>query len=93
MTLTVLARLTHLHNIPTKVTAQNAERVYGMSRWVLQLAKLQALVALAYIEWKMIETGRGSAEGLGTWFAPTLLAVVFATSLVPIVLLRRESTE
>ena len=88
--LTLLSRLTHLHNFPVEVTAENAAELYAFSRRILTLVKLQLVAAVGFIEWKMIQTARGTADGLGTWFMPLLVAAIFATSLYPLYRLRRN---
>jgi len=89
--LTLLSRFPHLHNFPVEVKAANAKKLYGISRLVLQLLKFELIACFGYIEWKMLQTARGNAEGLGPWFVPLLLAVVFTTSLYPMLRMRRDT--
>jgi hypothetical protein len=78
---TRLSRFPHLHNFPVEVTLRNAETLYSLARRLLQLLKFELVASFGYIEWKMIQTARGNAAGLGPWFVPLLLAVVTTTSL------------
>jgi len=88
--LTLLSRFPHIHNYPTEVTAENAEKLYGMSRSVLTLLKFQLVAAFGYIEWKMVQTARGAADGLHPWFMGLLVAAVLATSVYPMIQARRQ---
>ena len=87
--MTLLSRLPRLHNFPVDVTPENAPDLYAFSRKLLNLAKLEVIAALGYIEWKMLQTARGNAERLAPWFIGSLVAVMFLTSLYPVYRLRR----
>jgi hypothetical protein len=86
---TWLSRFPHLYNFPVVVTPRNAGKLYDIARWLLQLLKFELVAAFGYIEWKMVQTARGNADGLGPWFLPLLLVVVSATSLWPLFQMRR----
>ena len=87
--LTVGSRLTRFHNFLIEVTPENASELYAFSRRLLNFSKLAAIAALGYIEWKMLQTARGNAEGLAAWFMPVLVAVMLAIAVYPVFRLRR----
>ena len=87
--LTVGSRLTRLHSFPVEVTPENASELYAFSRRLINLSKLVLIAAFGYIEWKMLQTARGNAEGLAPWFLPVLIAVMLSISLYPVFRLRR----
>ena len=87
--LTVGSRLTRFHNFPIEVTSENASELYRFSRRLINLSKLALIAAFGYIEWKMVQTARGNAEGLAPWFLPILVAVMLSISLYPVFRLRR----
>ena len=87
--LTVASRLTRLHSFPIEVTPENASELYAFSRRLINLSKLAVIAAFGYIEWKMLQTARGNAEGLAPWFLPILIVVMLSFSLYPVFRLRR----
>ena len=87
--LTVVSRLTRLHNFPIEVTPENASELYAFSRRLLNLSKLALIATFGYIEWKMLQTARGNAEGLAPWFMPILIAVMLSIALYPVFRFRR----
>lgn len=87
--LTFLSRQKRLHNLPVEVTPENAAELYDFSRKFINLVKLEVISAFGYIEWKMLQTARGDADGLASWFMPLLVAVILLTSLYPTFRLRR----
>lgn len=87
--ITVVSRLTRLHNFPVEVTPENASEFYAFSRRLLNLSKLALIATVGYIEWKMLQTARGNAEGLAPWFMPILIVVILGISLYPVFRFRR----
>ena len=87
--LTVGSRLTRLHSFPVEVTPENASELYAFSRRLINLSKLAVIAAFGYIEWKMLQTARGHAEGLAPWFMPILIVVMLSLAVYPAIRLRR----
>ena len=87
--LTVGSRLTRFHNFPIEVTPENASELYTFSRRFLNLSKLVAIAMFGYIEWKMVQTARGNAEGLAPWFLPIMIVLMLSISLYPVFRFRR----
>lgn len=88
--LTAGSRLTRFHSFPVEVTRENASELYAFSRRFINLSKLVVIATLGYIEWKMVQTARGNADGLAPWFIPTLIAGMLALALYPVFRLRRN---
>ena len=74
-----LRRFPHVFNYPYAITEANAERQYALARALLNLLRLEMVWLFAYIEWIMIRTAQGKAVGLGGWFLPVSLVVIFGT--------------
>ena len=75
--LTVLNRYPHSFNYPSPVTQDNALRLYTLATRMLRYLKLVLLVVFGGIEFMTIQNATGKASGLGVWFLPLTLVLVF----------------
>jgi len=82
-------RFPHWSNFPVTVTEENAPRLYAIGRRVLALMKVQAIAMMGYIEWKMIQTGRGEAPGMNEGVTWGFIALIVATLVYAIWAMRR----
>lgn len=72
----------HLFNYPQKVTAENAEQLYKITTRMIRTMNTVIVVVFAYIIYSTIQVAFGNQSGLGTWFGPTFLLLIFATSMI-----------
>ena len=75
--LTVLNRFPHIFNYPSTVTQDNALRLYTLATRMLRYLKLVLVVVFGGIEFMTIQNATGKAAGLGVWFLPLTLVLVF----------------
>jgi uncharacterized membrane protein len=75
--LTVLNRYPHIFNYPTAITQDNALRLYTLATRMLRFLKLVLVVVFGGIEFMTIQNATGKAAGLGVWFLPLTLVLVF----------------
>ena len=75
--LTVLNRYPHIFNYPSPVTQDNALRLYTLATRMLRYLKLVLLVVFGGIELMTIQHATGKGAGLGVWFLPLTLVLVF----------------
>ena len=75
--LTVLNRYPHSFNYPSPVTQNNALRLYTLATRMLRYLKLVLLVVFGGIEFMTIQNATGKAAGLGVWFLPLTLVLIF----------------
>ena len=75
--LTVLNRYPHIFNYPCPVTQDNALRLYTLATRMLRYLKLVLLLVFGGIEFMTIQNATGKAAGLGVWFLPLTLVLVF----------------
>ncbi|MBP1991454.1 DUF1648 domain-containing protein [Paenibacillus eucommiae] len=75
----VLSKFPQSFNYLSPVTEENAPRQYITARMMISWLKLQLVVLFSYIEWDMIQSALGKSGGLGLWFLPVTLVVVFGT--------------
>jgi uncharacterized membrane protein len=75
--LTVLNRYPHSFNYPTAITQDNALRLYTLATRMLRYLKLVLVVVFGGIEFMTIQNATGKAAGLGVWFLPLTLVLIF----------------
>ena len=75
--LTVLNRFPHVFNYPTAITQDNALRQYSLATRMLRYLKLVLVLVFGGIEFMTIQHATGKAAGLGAWFLPLTLVLIF----------------
>ena len=75
--LTVLNRYPHSFNYPTAITQGNALRLYTLATRMLRYLKLVLVLVFGGIEFMTIQNATGKAAGLGVWFLPLTLVLIF----------------
>ena len=75
--LTVLNRYPHIFNYPTAITEDNALRLYTLATRMLRYLKLVLVLVFGGIEFMTIQHATRKAAGLGAWFLPLTLVLIF----------------
>ena len=75
--LTVLNRYPHIFNYPLAIMEDNALRLYTLATRMLRYLKLVLVVVFGGIEFMTIQNATGKGAGLGVWFLPLTLVLVF----------------
>ena len=75
--LTVLNRYPHILNYPTAITQDNALRLYTLATRMLRYLKLVLVLVFGGIELMTIQHATGKGAGLGVWFLPLTLVLIF----------------
>jgi uncharacterized membrane protein len=75
--LTLLNRVPHIFNFPTPVTQDNALRQYTNATRMIRYLKLILVLVFAGISFQTIQQANGKADGLGVWFLPLTLVLIF----------------
>jgi uncharacterized membrane protein len=75
--LTLLNRYPHIFNYPTAITQDNALKQYTLATRMLRYLKLVLVLVFGGIEFMTIQNATGKAAGLGAWFLPLTLVLVF----------------
>jgi len=75
--LTVLNRFPHSFNFPTPITPDNALKQYTNATRMIRYLKLILVLVFAGISFQTIQQANGTGEGLGFWFLPLTLVLVF----------------
>jgi uncharacterized membrane protein len=83
--LTLLNRFPHIFNYPVNITNENAKKQYTLATRLIRYLKLIFVVIFGFIILRTIQTAKGQVDGLGTWFLPLLLVMIFIPVIYVIV--------
>ena len=74
--MTLLNKIPHLFNYPTKVTSENAERLYRTGTRTVILLKVISTLIFAYLNFKTISIGLSHSTDLGFLFTPAIIFII-----------------
>jgi len=75
--MTILNRFPHVFNYPTEVTTENALKQYSNATRLIRYLKVILVVIFELIAYQTIRYAVGQTEGLGTWFLPISMGLIF----------------
>lgn len=75
--LTILNKFPHVFNYPTGITAANALKQYTTATRLIRYLKVIIVVVFACITLLTIKNANGELSGLGAWFLPIVLFLIF----------------
>lgn len=75
--LTMLNRFPQIFSYPINITEENAFVQYTNATRLLRYLKLAVIVIFGLIAFKTIENAKVQGEGLGVWFLPFCLGLIF----------------
>ena len=79
--LTYIVKKPETFNYTVGITEENALAQYTNATKLLRFMKLALLILFIVIDYKTIATSNGASDGLGKWFLPFTIALIF----VPVV--------
>lgn len=74
---TLLNKYPHNFNYLEEITPKNALQQYTNATRMLRVLKLVIVIVFGFIAYKTIGHANGNSQGLGTWFLPFTLALIF----------------
>ncbi len=77
ISMSILNKYPQIFNYPTTITDENALAQYTGATRLIRSIKLIIVLIFAVISYKTIQTATNKADGLGLWFLPTILALIF----------------
>jgi len=83
--LTILNKFPHIFNYPTNITPDNALRQYTNATRLIRYLKFIIVVIFGLIAFKTIQNANGQEDGLGIWFLPVTLGLIFIPMIYYIV--------
>jgi uncharacterized membrane protein len=75
--LTILNKFPHIFNYPTNITLDNALSQYTNATRLIRYLKIIVVVIFGLITYMTIQNANGHADGLGIWFLPLTLGLIF----------------
>ena len=79
--LTILNKHPHIFNYPSQITKENAVDQYTNATRMMRVLKLVIVVLFGLIVFRKIQIVNGHADGLGTWFLPLTMGMIFIPML------------
>jgi len=79
--LTIINKFPHVFNYPSTIMKENALQQYTNATRMIRFLKSGIVIIFGLIAFKTIQSVNGNADGLGVWFLPLVLGLVF----IPIV--------
>lgn len=83
--LTIANKYPHTFNYMTSITNENALSQYSNSTRMMRYLKTIMLFVFGTIVFKTIQNTNGDADGLGAWFLPLMMGLIFIPTLYFIV--------
>jgi uncharacterized membrane protein len=75
--MTILNKYPHVFNYPSEITYENALHQYTNATRLIRYLKLTIVIIFGLIVYKTIQNVNGNADGLGTWFLPLTMGMIF----------------
>jgi uncharacterized membrane protein len=75
--MTLLNRKPYLFNYPSVITEENALEQYTNATRMIRVLKLVIVLIFGIIVLKTIQNVKGNQDGLGAWFLPLTMAMIF----------------
>lgn len=75
--ISILNKYPHIFNYPTNITADNARQQYANATRMIRYLKFAFTLIFLLMDFKTLQTATGKSGGLGTWFLPLELGLIF----------------
>lgn len=75
--LSILNMFPHIFNYPKAITEENARSQYTLATKMIRLLKLSVSLIFTWIVVQIYQSSSGKSVGLGIWFLPLILALIF----------------
>jgi uncharacterized membrane protein len=73
----ILNRFPHVFNYPAEITPENALPMYRMAQRLIRIINTIMACLFAWLTYATILTALGKQQGLGSFFSPALLVLIF----------------
>tara|TARA_R110001592_G_scaffold6901_3_gene38104 strand:- start:2555 stop:3073 length:519 start_codon:yes stop_codon:yes gene_type:complete len=75
--MTILNKYPHVFNYPESMTEENALKNYTNATRLIRILKLVIVIIFGMIIFRTLQNINGTADGLGVWFLPLTLGLIF----------------
>jgi len=79
--MSILNKYPHIFNYPTNITADNARQQYTNATRMIRYLKFAIALIFSLKVFKTLQTATGKSGGLGTWFLPLELGLIFIPAI------------
>lgn len=90
VSMTLLNKVPHIFNYLVTITEENAHRQYTNATRMVRYLKLVLVLIFDILAFQIIWHSEGKIDGLGTWFTPFVLTLIFVPLIWFIVLSFRD---
>jgi len=75
--LTIINKYPHIYNYPINITNDNALKQYTNATRLIRYLKLILVFIFCLISYQSIRNANGQTDGLGPWFLPLIILLIF----------------
>ena len=75
----ILNKFPHIFNYPKEITSENAKRQYKIATKLVRFLNTIIVCVFCYITYATIQTVLGKQSGLGSYFTPIFVVLIFGT--------------
>ena len=75
----ILTKFPHIFNYLIEITSENAERQYKIATKLLRFLNTIIVCVFCYITYATIQTALGKQSGLGSYFTPIFMVLIFGS--------------
>jgi uncharacterized membrane protein len=87
--MTILNKYPHIFNYPTNITPDNAFRQYTYATRMIRYLKFAIMIVFTLIVFMTLQKAAAKSEGLGIWFLPLILGIIYLPMIYFIIKLFR----
>lgn len=91
--MTILNKFPHVFNYPTDLTANNVLRQYTLATRLIRYLKVSIVFLFGLTSFETISIANGYSEGLGIWFLPLTLGLIFIPLIYFLIQSSQSSSE
>ena len=90
--MTILNKYPHIFNYTREITEQNALKNYKIATQLVRVLKLVVVIIFGLIIFRTLQNINGSADGLGIWFLPLTMGLIFIPMAYFIIKMTKNKT-
>ena len=87
-----LSKVPHIYNYTVEITEENAAVQYKRSSRMIRVLNTAIILTFLYIEITTLRTALGKSEGLGGWFLPVFMMVMFGIPVAYLIFSPKKSS-
>lgn len=89
--MSLVSKFPHQFNYPSKITKENATKQYRLAITLIRYLKLIVVLIFSYITVSTINIAHSKNVGIGIWFLPLSVGVIFTLTLTFIIQSKKKN--